>query len=78
MVCLLRSDMGFAGDVMCRWVWGCALVGNTHAFARGDGGGVVMPLFCVCFCGVSIVFVLGGEVWGLLGRSELSVPRGIL
>ena len=37
-------------------------------FARGGGVGVVMPLFRVWVCGISIGHVLGAEVWWLVGE----------
>jgi len=36
--------------------------------ARGDGGGVVMRLVRVWFCGISIGYALGGEVLWVLGE----------
>ncbi len=36
--------------------------------ARDNGGGVVMRLFRVWFCGISIGYALGGEVLWVLGE----------
>ena len=38
-------------------------LGLFMRFAKGDGGGVVMPLFRAWVCGVSIGYVLDAEVW---------------
>jgi hypothetical protein len=38
------------------------------SFARGYGGGIVMPLFRAWVCGISIGYVLVGEVWWLVGE----------
>jgi len=37
-------------------------------FTRGDGRGDVMPLFRACVCGLSLGYMLGGEVWWLVGE----------
>ncbi len=38
-------------------------LGMSMRFARGDGEGVVMPLFRAWVCGVSVGYALDGEVW---------------
>ena len=43
-------------------------MGILERFAMGDGGGVVMPLFCAWVSGISSGCMLGGEVWCFLGE----------
>ncbi len=50
------------GTVCVEGCRGVFWLGILVRFARDGGGGVVMPLFCVCFCGVFYRCVAGGEV----------------
>ena len=42
---------------------GVFLLGILMRYARGDGGGVVMPLFHAWVCRISIGYALDDEVW---------------
>jgi hypothetical protein len=58
-------------------------LGVLPRFARGDGGGIVMPLFRVWLFGVSIGYALGGGVlWavgevGVICASRFFVSAGL-
>jgi len=55
--------------VVCAGRLGCVLwLGVLLRFARGHGGGVIIPFSRACFCGMSLGYALGGEVWGLVGE----------
>ena len=72
-----RGGVWYASDALMWVPLGAVCVGGSGGvlwlgillrFARGDGGSVVMHLFLAWICGISIGYVLGGEVWWLVGE----------